>query len=94
MMQLVVTPRAARDFDDIYDFISQYDPIVAKQVTQRLVTALKLIAARPHVGRPAAQNRREWSVPKLPYVIPYRVAGDRVIVLRIFHTSRLRPPEW
>jgi toxin ParE1/3/4 len=92
---LVVTPRATRDFDEIHAYIAFDDRPAADRVIQKLVAAMKLLDAKPLIGRPTADGRRrEWSVPDLPYVIPYRISGDRVIILRIFHTSRKRPPEW
>ncbi|MGE0280315.1 MAG: type II toxin-antitoxin system RelE/ParE family toxin [Rhizobiaceae bacterium] len=94
-MTLVVTPRATRDFEEIHAYIALDDRQAADRVAQKLVAAMKLLDAKPLIGRPAGgSRRREWSVPNLPYVIPYRISGDRVIILRVYHTARKRPPEW
>lgn len=94
-MTLVVTPRATRDFEEIHAYIALDDRRAADRVTRKLVAAMKLLDAKPLIGRPAGGGkRREWSVPDLPYFIPYRISGDRVIILRVFHTSRKRPAEW
>ncbi len=95
-MILVVTPRAARDLDDIHSYIAHDDPSAANDDMRRLVKALKMIAERPAIGRQGATGarRHEWSVPGLPYLIPYRVEAERVIILRVFHTARLRPLDW
>ena len=36
----------------------------------------------------------ELVVPKTRYLVPYRVRGDVIEVLRVFHTSRRLPDRW
>ena len=36
-------------------------------------------------------NTRELVVPKTRYIVPYRVRGDTIEILRVFHTSRRLP---
>ena len=40
--------------------------------------------------RPGAQYARL----ETRYIVPYRVQGDAVEILRVFHTSRRLPPRW
>lgn len=94
-MKLKVLSRAVRDLRDIQNYIAADDPNAAEAVALRLRRALEIISSRPDIGRPVPETRiREWSVPGLPYVIPYRVRGDFVEILRVFHTSRQRPEGW
>ena len=94
-MRLKIIPRANRDIVNIRSYISTESPKEAEAVTARLVASLKLITTRPEIGRPSLDPRiREWSVPGLPYLIPYRVRGDVVEILRVFHTSQQRPSKW
>ncbi|MBA3448521.1 MAG: type II toxin-antitoxin system RelE/ParE family toxin [Pseudaminobacter sp.] len=87
--------RAAQDLADIEAHISADNRQAGAAVASSLRRAFDLIAARPEIGRPLTRpNIREWSVPGLPYVIPYRVRPDRIEILRVFHTSRKRPTEW
>jgi hypothetical protein len=37
---------------------------------------------------------RELIVTKTRYVVPYRVRGETVEILRVFHTSRRLPDRW
>jgi toxin ParE1/3/4 len=92
---IVITPRASRDLEEIRNYIALDDPSAADKLALRLVKAIELLDAKRSIGRPTPDGkRREWSVPGLPYVIPYRVRDDRVIITRVFHTSRLRPRDW
>jgi plasmid stabilization system protein ParE len=94
-MKLKVLPRAVRDLENIQAYISADNGEAAEAVILKLAKSLSLITSRPELGRPIPESRsREWSVPGLPYTIPYRVRGETVEVLRVFHTSRLRPPRW
>jgi toxin ParE1/3/4 len=94
-MRLRLLAEAARDLRDIFDFIEQDNPETARDVARRLMKSIQLLAQNPSVGRPSkAKAIREWCVPDLPYVVPYRVRRDSVDVLRIYHTRRNRPQHW
>lgn len=91
-MKFKVLPRAVRDLADVHAYIAAENETAAEAVALRLHKALELITSRPEMGRPVPHTRiREWSMPGLPYLIPYRIRGDVVEVLRFFHTSRQRP---
>ncbi len=94
-MKLRLLANATRDLRDIFEFIEQDSPETARDVARRLMKSLQLLAQNPSVGRPSkTEAMREWSVPNLPYVVPYRVRRDKVEVLRIYHTRRNRPKNW
>ena len=94
-MILVITPRAAWDMEEIREHIALDDEVAAENVVRRFIEAGRMLAGRPEAGRPAPDSkRREWSVPGLPYEMPYRIYRDRIVILRVFHTSRLKPAEW
>jgi plasmid stabilization system protein ParE len=94
-MKRHVLLRAAKDIAEIEAYIHQESREAAADVASRIRKAFDLVAERPEIGRPTSiPHLREWSVPGLPYVIPYRVRGDKVEILRVFHTSRRRPSAW
>ena len=48
----------------------------------------------PHRGRPGRwPGTRELIIPGTPYIVPYRVKGDLVEILRILHGARRWPDE-
>lgn len=90
-----LTKEAIRDLREVRAYIAADDPKAAMRVVARLERAIDLIGERPHIGRPITmQTIREWSVPGLPYIIPYRVGDDVIDIIRIWHTSRERPEIW
>jgi len=50
---------------------------------------------QPGLGRPGrVPGTRELVVGHTRYIVPYRVRGQTVEVLRVFHTSRRLPDRW
>ncbi len=94
-MKAVWLPRAVADLAAIRAYIAEHDPRAARRVAARIRKIVGTIKSRPYAGRPAdVSDIREMSVPGLPYLIPYRVAQDRIELLRVFHTAQLRPESW
>ena len=47
----------------------------------------------PHSGRPGhIPGTRELVISKLPYIVVYRISGDTVEILRVFHAAMNWPP--
>lgn len=47
------------------------------------------------VGRPGRVfGTRELVIERYPYIVPYRIQGNAVQLLRVFHTSRKPPKTW
>jgi plasmid stabilization system protein ParE len=64
-------------------------------VVERVLEAVAQLAAQPGLGRPGrVHGTRELVVSKTRYIVPYRVRGDTVEILRVFHTSRQLPERW
>ena len=64
-------------------------------MVRRVLAAVALLAEQPGMGRPGrVPGTRELIVPRTRYIVPYRVRGETVEVLRVFHTSRRLPDRW
>jgi plasmid stabilization system protein ParE len=86
---------ALRNLDAEASFIAEDDPVAAGLVVERVMAAVALLAAQPARGHPGrVPNTRELVVPKTRYIVPYRVRGDTIEILRVFHTSRRLPQKW
>jgi plasmid stabilization system protein ParE len=86
---------APRNLDAEASFIAQDDPAAARLVVERVLTAVATLASQPGFGRPGrVPNTRELVVLKTRYIVPYRVRGETIDVLRVFHTSRRLPQRW
>jgi plasmid stabilization system protein ParE len=88
-MKLRLTSRAARDLTGIAQYIEQVNPAAARRVVQRIERTHRLIQRSPLIGRHSARpHTHEFPVTGLPLLIVYRIVGDTVEVLTIFHTSQ------
>ena len=91
-MQVRWLRTALRNLDAEAAFIANDNPAAARRVVQRVLKAVAMLAAQPEIGRPGrVPHTRELVVLKTRYIVPYRVRGDTVEVLRVFHTSRRLP---
>ncbi len=87
--------KALQNLDEEATYIAQDDAVAACSVVQRVMAAVAMLAEQPALGRPGrVPGTRELIVTKTRYVVPYRVRGDTVEVLRVFHTSRRLPSKW
>ena len=73
-------------------YIAEDDPAAAGRVVQRILRAVDLLKKNPAMGRAGrVAGTRELVVADTPYIIPYRVRGEAVEILRIFHAARKWP---
>lgn len=94
-MQVKWLRTALRNLDDEATYITQDSPRAAQQVVDRVLGAVAQLADQPGLGRPGrVPGTRELVVAKTRYIVPYRVRGNRVEVLRVFHTSRRPVQRW
>ena len=87
--------KALRNLDEEAAYIAADDASAARLVVERVLDAVAQLAGQPGLGRPGrVPGTRELVVPRTRYVVPYRVRGDVVEILRVFHTSRRPPQRW
>jgi toxin ParE1/3/4 len=80
---------AVDDLDDIAGYISQDNPEAARRIVRRLWTAVKSLVEQPEMGRAGrVHGTRELVVRDTPFVVPYRVVGSGIEILRVLHGAR------
>ena len=78
----------------ILKHVAQDNPTAAQRLGLHLEQAATLLITQPSLGRPGrVHGTRELIVSGMPYLIPYRVRGRRIEILRIFHTARRWPAQ-
>jgi plasmid stabilization system protein ParE len=92
-MKIILSPLANQDLDDIESYIFKDNPTAAVDVILRILDKIQnVIVLNPSIGRKGRiLGSREFVMPDLPYVIPYRVKDETLEVIRIIHTSREYP---
>ena len=91
-MNLVWSELSLGDRRAIYSYIEAGDPRAAVAVDERIEAAVRQLLEFPECGRPGrVSDTRELVVTRTAYVIPYRVAGDNIRILRVLHGARAWP---
>ena len=94
-MQVKWLRKALRNLDDEATYIAADDAAAALLVVKRVLEAVATLAQQPGLGRPGrVPGTRELIVAKTRYIVPYRVRGQAVEILRVFHSSRRLPDRW
>jgi toxin ParE1/3/4 len=82
-----------RDLASLRAYIAQDRAVAAERQVERILAAAVKRAQFPESGRPGRRaGTRELVVNQTPYLLPYRVRGDLVEVLRVLH-GRQRWPD-
>ncbi len=90
--KVVWTRPAARDLEEIGDYIARDNPPAADRVVKRIRTRAQQLAAHPLLGRPGrVVETRELVVSSTPFIVVYRAAEERVEILAVFHAARRWP---
>jgi plasmid stabilization system protein ParE len=86
---------ALRNLDEEATHIAADDATAARLVVERVLEAVAQLAGQPDLGRPGrVPGTRELVVLDTRYIVPYRVRGAEIQILRVFHTSRRPPQRW
>ena len=87
--------KALRNLDEEATHIAADDEETARLVVARILKAVAQLAEQPAIGHPGrVPGTRELVILNTRYIVPYRVRGEEVQILRVFHTSRRPPNRW
>lgn len=88
-------PKAQRALESELQRITAEDAHVAKRIALLLKERTELLKKFPESGRPGRiAGTRELVLSGLPYILPYRIRGEVVEILRFFHTAQNPPQVW
>ena len=91
-MKIRWTPAAAADLEEISDYLELHLPNFSRSTVVSLCEAINSLLSTPNRGRPGRERgTRELVMPKIPYIIAYRVGGEAIEILYIHHTARNWP---
>lgn len=83
---------AEADLDRIFEYILEDNPEAALRVVETIRETVQILIEHPHLGRGGrVADTRELIIPGTPYIVPYQVVEDRIILLRVLHGARQWP---
>jgi len=96
MMRLVWLNSAKMDLLDIQAYYSEkISPSVAAKLLQRIFTSAEYLIEQPLMGGQTMDDDiLEWHIPDLNYTLPYRIQGEDIEILRVFHQAQDKPGKW
>jgi toxin ParE1/3/4 len=92
-MRLIWTAPALRDLAYVRTYVATDSPSAAAKQVQAVISATETLSRFPEIGRPGRRSgTRELVVSGTPFIVPYRIRGDIIQILRVLH-GRQRWPE-
>ena len=86
------TKQARNDLKNALEYIAVERSSAARAVAKVIETVIAELADHPDRGRPGRiADTRELVIPRLPFVVTYRVTTTHVDVLAILHGARRWP---
>lgn len=90
-MKVIWTKNALRSLEQAHRYVRESNPAAAAKMIRHIRNATESLGRIPNVGRQGIRTlTRELVIRGLPYIVVYRVTGDCIQVLRVFHQKQLR----
>jgi toxin ParE1/3/4 len=92
-MTPIWSPQAIADLAALRAYIEQDNPEAAQRIALHIIHNVEhLLPNSPEMGRPGrVPGTRELVIPRTPFIVPYRLVGNTIQILRIFHGARRWP---
>jgi len=86
---------ALKNLNQEAEYIAEDNPVAAAKMVEKIIHTVGLLSSNPSIGRTGRiHGTRELIIDHISYIIPYRIRGNSVEILRVFHTSRKPPTKW
>jgi len=86
---------ALSDLDELMAYIAKDNPETATKVSKKIWETTLMLSNHPAMGKPGrVPGTREMVATGTSYIVPYRVVGNEVQILRILHGSRKWPEKF
>lgn len=84
---------AEEDIQALRAYIREHDPVAAQKMAQTIISNVnKFLPDNPELGRSGrVSGTREFVIAQTPFIVPYRVRGQVIHVLRVYHGARSWP---
>ena len=92
-MQVKWLRKAALNLEDAHDHLAKENSRVAQEFVLEVYRSVHLLVDQPAIGR-RVPGTRELVLQPYPFLIPYRVKGEEIQILRVFHTRLRLPSHW
>ena len=93
-MKVEWSVRSLADLERFAEFLHERDPALAGRIAAEIRERAQMLADRPLLGRRLG-DREEYGqvilqIAGAAYIFQYRIEGERLVMLRVFHGRELR----
>jgi toxin ParE1/3/4 len=90
-VEIVWSALARARLREIRSYVARDKPDAAERLALRIVALVEALRNHPHLGRVGAEpGIRELVIGSTPYIVLYRVQGERVVIGTIWHGAQRR----
>jgi len=90
-VEIVWSALARTRLREIRAYVARDKPEAAERLAIRIVAMVETLRAHPRLGRAGAEPEiRELIIAGTPYIVLYRVQGERVVISTIWHGAQSR----
>lgn len=83
---------ALADLEALRAYIAEHSERAAGTVVLTILRHIAHLKTQPHIGRPGrVSGTRELLTRPAPCIVPYRVKGGVIEILRVLHTAQAWP---
>lgn len=91
-MSIAWLPAASNNRFEQLDYIARDNPLAAISQDEQIERQVNMLLQHPKMGRPGRKKgTRELVISRTPFVVVYRVIGERIEVIRLLHGSQKYP---
>jgi addiction module RelE/StbE family toxin len=91
---IVWSRRAIEHLAHLREYIARDNPNAANRIANDLLEAVERLAKLPNLGPPGrVVGTRELVVSATRYIITYRLRGDRLEIVAVFHARQKWPKQ-
>ncbi len=91
-MKVLYTSLAREDMMHLLDFIGSESPKSALEVINKIESQILNLKLHPEIGRSGrVPSTRELVITGTPFIVPYQVKSNTLVILRIYHSRRKWP---
>ena len=92
-LRLAILPEAEAEFKDAISWYARQKKGLGKKFAQAVRAKLKSIQKTPTMHAVVMDDVRKATMRDFPYVIPYIVTSEEIVVIAVFHAKR-DPQVW
>lgn len=92
-LHLSIQPEAADEANEAFLWYESHQPGLGAEFYRELARCIEFLLEHPMLARIVYRNVRKRRLDRFPYSLIYRIAGNELSVISIFHGSR-NPKAW